>query len=357
MKSLKNNKFILGETDLKELTLKCQSGKSKVIVGENVFNLEAFSKPENIIVISDSTLLEKYSKHFENLRIIKIGSGEEIKTMETIKEIYRQLIKYGAEKNTYILGFGGGIVCDICGFAASTFLGGLPFGFAPTSLLSQVDASVGGKNGVNLLSYKNMIGLFKQAKLVICDTSFLKTLPKSELISGMAEIIKAAAIANKSLFEYLEENARKVLSLDMQVLEKLIYEALLIKADIVQKDEKENNERRKLNFGHTFAHALEKVEKIPHGKAVAIGLVIASKISLARSFIKQKDLVRIENVLKQAELPLNINSEKKLLIDALKKDKKRQEASINFVLLKKIGEAIVQEITINELEKVFYDMS
>jgi 3-dehydroquinate synthase len=260
------------------------------------------------------------------------------------------------DRSWFVLAIGGGIVCDITGFAASIFMRGLPFGFVSTTLLSQVDASVGGKNGVNFRGYKNMVGVFAQPEFVICDVEMFQTLPKNEFISGFAEIIKAGAIRNTSLFEYLENNCEKAINYDAEVLEKVIYESVLIKANVVQNDEKEKGERRILNFGHTFAHSIEKNTGMLHGEAVSIGMVLAAKVSVKMGLLSEADALRIEKLLINFGLPVRFQIEKTKVYDALLKDKKREGGYINLVLLSGLGNAIVQKVPIQQMEEIVNDL-
>ena len=181
-----------------------------------------------------------------------VGAGESAKTLDTAGRLYEELMALSVDRSGFIVAVGGGIVCDVAGFVASTYLRGIRFAFVASTLLAQVDASVGGKNGVNVGGYKNMVGVFNQPEFVICDPHLLGTLPQNEILCGAAEIIKHAAIADSALFGYLEENSHRLFDLDEAVVEKLVYDSVLIKSGVVNRDEKETGERRKLNFGHTF---------------------------------------------------------------------------------------------------------
>lgn len=233
---------------------------------------------------------------------------------------------------------------------------GVRFGFVSSTLLSQVDASVGGKNGVNYGGYKNMVGVFNQPEFVICDMNLLKTLPKREVYCGFAEIVKHALIGDADLFGYLELHYEKALALDTEAIEKVIYDSVVIKSTIVNIDEREEGERRKLNFGHTFGHAMEKALHIPHGEAISAGMVVASALSAKRGLLATKHVERIEELLKKLNLPTKLQIDREMVFDALRKDKKREGESINFVLLQDIGDPVVEEISIKELEAVMKDL-
>ena len=243
---------------MKTIEIHGQTGRSKIVIGESLENLEKYTPSTKKIIITDENLNRLYHHRFPPWNVIEIGTGEKIKTLETVVYIFKKLVELEIDRSCFIIGIGGGIVCDITGFVASTYMRGLPFGFVSTSLLSQVDASIGGKNGVNFDGYKNMIGVFNQPHFVICDPEMLKTLPHKELLSGFAEVVKHAAIGSEELFIFLEKNFPRALALDAGTLEKLVYDSVIIKAKVVEKDEKEKGERRILNFGHTLGHALEK---------------------------------------------------------------------------------------------------
>ena len=334
---------------MKTFEIHGSTGDSFIHVGETLQNLQNYIPSENVVLITDKNVKQFYENDFPTHPVITIDIGEKIKNLDTIRNIYEKLVAVGADRSTFIVGIGGGIVCDITGFVASTYLRGVRFGFVSSTLLSQVDASVGGKNGVNFKDYKNMIGVFNQPEFVICDLNLLKTLPKKEILNGMAEIVKHGIIEDASLFAYLEKHFQKALSLDVDVIEKLVYDSIIIKSAIVNQDELEKGTRRKLNFGHTFGHAFEKTTGVPHGEAVSAGMVVASQLCVKRGHLSAKEAERIESLLQKIGLPVRIQAEKKSVLDALKKDKKRKGDHIYFVLLNKIGKAFVEQIPITEL--------
>jgi len=341
---------------MEKLAISGSTGKSKIFIGEKLNNLKNYLPHNRVVIITDINVKKLYYDFFPKYRVIEIGEGEKIKNLETLNFIYEKLLEYEVDRSFFIVGIGGGIVCDIAGFIASTYMRGVDFGFVSTTLLSQVDASIGGKNGVNFQGYKNIIGLFSQPQFVICDLELLQSLNKNEFKNGFAEIVKYSLIKNGAMFNFLEENYLKALNKDVEILERLIFDSLIIKSAIVKKDEKERGERRKLNFGHTFAHALEKQFGLSHGEAVSIGMVIASNISVVRGYLEHSDAERIRLLLKNLSLPVNIEFDKKLIIKNLKKDKKREGDIINFVLLKNIGNATIDKISIKELEEIINDM-
>ncbi len=332
------------------------TGDSNILIGESLQNLQKYIASEQVVIITDSNVRRLYGKDFPPYEIIEIGMGEKIKNLDTVKTIYGKLLELEMDRSSFIVGIGGGVVCDIVGFAASTYLRGLRFGFVSSTLLSQVDASVGGKNGVNFEGYKNMVGVFNQPAFVICDMNLLKTLPEREVLCGLAEVVKHAAIGETNLFSYLEKHYKRVLQLDEEVIEKIVYDSVLIKSSIVNKDEKEKGERRKLNFGHTLGHALEKTTGAPHGKAVSAGMVAASALSEKKGYLSREDKERIEALLKKFQLPTRVQLDGKRLLDAVRKDKKREGEKINFVLLQGIGKAVVEKISVKELETLVKEL-
>lgn len=342
---------------MQKLYIKTGTGESNIYLGETIENLKQYLPlDKKVVIITDEHILKFYSDQLKGYPIVQIGLGEKHKTLQTLEEIFDEFVRLEVDRSSFIVGIGGGIVCDVTGFAASSFMRGLPFGFVSTTLLSQVDASVGGKNGVNLKGYKNMIGVFAQPQFVICDVNMLKTLNEREFVSGFAEIIKAAAIRDKNLFEYLKNNSAKALNHDQEVLEKMIFESVRIKAQVVQNDEKEKGERRILNFGHTFAHSIEKNLGILHGEAVSIGMVLAAKASVKMGMLSKEEADEIEKLLKDYNLPTKLNLDKQSMYNALLKDKKREGDSINLVLLKELGDAQVQKVSVNYMEEIVNDL-
>lgn len=343
---------------MKELDIKSSIGTSKILVGESIKNVSKYL-PQNkkIVVITDSNVHKLYGHDFPQGTVIEIGTGEDNKTLDTIKIIVGKLLELELDRTCFILGVGGGIVCDITGFIASIFMRGVDFGFVSTTLLAQVDASVGGKNGVNFEGFKNMVGVFALPKFVICDTKMLQTLPREEVLSGFAEIVKHGAIASNELFQYIEQNVEKAMELNPEVIDRFVYESNLIKSTVVNGDAREKGERRKLNFGHTFGHAIEKVTKISHGKAVSIGMVVAAELSVKKGLMHKSEADRLRNVLQKMNLPIDTTGlDKDKALEAMKHDKKREGDSVHFILLENIGKAQIQGITFDELKTITDDL-
>ena len=340
----------MGTGAMKSVKLDTPIGKSVILIGERLQNLNTYLPVKLPIIITDSNVQKHWGHCFPPGAVITIETGEMIKTLDTVGGIYEQLLELGADRSSFILGIGGGIVCDVAGFVASTYMRGVRFGFVSTTLLSQVDASVGGKNGVNFGGYKNIVGVFRQPEFVICDQQLLQTLPPEEFHSGFAEIVKHGAIADDQLFAYLEQNWVRALAHDPEVIEKVVHESVIIKSTIVDRDATEQGERRKLNFGHTLGHAIEKVLQIPHGEAVSAGMVLASKLSEKNGYVKAEDTARLSSLLEKFNLPVQLDFDRQSVIEAVGKDKKREGQSLKFVLLKRIGEAVVEEISIHDIE-------
>lgn len=332
------------------------TGVSTILVGEHLENLKNYVDAEKAVIITDTNVRQFYQNDFPPYDVITIETGEKIKNLDTVRNIYGKLVELEADRSTFLIGIGGGVVCDITGFVASTYLRGIRFGFVSSTLLSQVDASVGGKNGVNFEGYKNMIGVFNQPQFVICDLNLLKTLPEKEFLCGLAEIVKHAAIKDIQLFTYIEKHSEKILAFDTEVIEKLIYDSLLIKSGIVNRDEKEKGERRILNFGHTLGHAIEKTVGVSHGEAVSAGMVLASEISVKKGYLPAKDAKRIKKMLQRFNLPTRLPIDSKTMLDALGKDKKRKGEHIHFVLLDAIGNSFVDRVPLKEFETFINDL-
>jgi len=338
---------------MEQIQIKGAQSDSLLLIGESFKNFKLYLPiNKQVIVLMDDKVRSLYGNYFQDYPIIEIGQSEKIKTLATIESILGQMLELAADRNAFILAVGGGIVCDIAGFAASIYLRGIEFGFISSTLLSQVDASVGGKNGVNFKGFKNMVGVFNQPKFVLCDAQMLNTLESDDLKCGFAEIVKHTLISDAAMFSALENNIQMAKALDSDFINKLVSNSIKIKAGIVNKDEKEQGERRKLNLGHTYGHAVEKVLGISHGKAVSIGLAIAAKLSLSRKQITVDEYHRVLKLLTALELPVAITEKHDEILDALVMDKKREGNFIHFVLMKGIGDVTIENISIEELKQV-----
>jgi len=341
---------------MQTITIHTDTKTSRIIIGEKLASLGRYIPGGKTILVTDNHILKHYGSSFPDYPVICIGTGEKHKTLETLQLIFEKLVEFEADRSTFIVGIGGGIVCDVCGFAASIYMRGLRFGFVSTTLLSQVDASVGGKNGVNFGGYKNMLGVFNQPEFVICDTSMLQSLEDREFKAGFSEIIKAAVIKDAGLFAYLEDHYVDALKQKPEVIEKLIYDSVSIKANVVEADEREKGERKKLNFGHTFAHALEHMTGMLHGEAVAIGMILATSLSVKLGFLSKAESLRISGLISHFGLPDTSNADLRLILKAMKKDKKKEDDFMHLILLNKIGNALIHKIPFEQLENLVYDL-
>ena len=307
-----------------------------------------------VVVVSDSSIDRLYHPMLEKYDSVLIGLGESIKTLQTVETIYRRFIELGVDRSTFVLAVGGGIVTDVAGFAASTYMRGLKFGFVSTTLLGQVDASVGGKNGVNVDGYKNMAGTFTQPQFVICDPGMLRTLPDREFRAGLAEVVKAAIIADADLFERIEGTTFEALRADTDLLTDAVSAAIRVKADIVERDERESGDRRKLNLGHTLAHAIEKCSnRMNHGEAVAVGTALIAGAAVKLGVLKAEDRDRIVAVLTKLGFGLTPPVEVRRLLKEVVKDKKNEDGMLRIVLPVGIGDCEVRPMTPGEFAALF----
>jgi 3-dehydroquinate synthase len=294
--------------------------------------------------------------------ILEVPEGEKYKSLVQAGKLYNHLADFQAERRTPVLALGGGVVGDLAGFVAATYMRGIPLVHLPTTLLSQVDSSIGGKVAVNHQRLKNVIGSFYQPELVITDIATLKTLPEKELENGMAEVIKYGVIRNRALFELLENKIGSIKALDEGLLEDVISLCTDIKAGIVEKDERDLGLRNILNFGHTVGHAIETVShfRIAHGRAVAIGMVAEGMISRRMSILSDSELNRMKLLISRAGLPVKISGlDIRKLIKAMKHDKKKIGGKIRFALPKTIGDVFISEevspLTVEQVLKELYE--
>lgn len=326
-----------------------RQGPSVIHVGASLKNIADHLPDKPLVIITDDHIQTHYARLFPQAPVICLGTGERIKTLTTVEFILKQLMALGCDRSVFILGIGGGIVCDITGFAASIFMRGVDFGFVSTSLLSQVDASVGGKNGVNVSAFKNMAGVFNQPRFVICDLEMLSTLPPPEISNGLAEIVKHALIADAGMMAFLEKNRKKALDLDPETIFYLVSRSVAIKARVVQQDEKETGARRILNFGHTIGHAIEKLDPSGHGRSVSRGMTAAAQFSCEKGLLSSRDTQRIVELLQGLGLPTDLNYNASQICDAVVRDKKKQGTGLFFVFLEAIGSPRVDKIGFQEI--------
>jgi 3-dehydroquinate synthase len=315
-----------------------------------------------VAVVTNPTLAQLYldpihealsNAEFEVVPIL-LPDGEEHKNLKSLASIYDRLISERFERKSCVLALGGGVVGDLAGFAAATYLRGVPYVQVPTTLLAQVDSSVGGKTGVNHENGKNLIGAFYQPKLVIIDVAVLRTLPPRELVAGLAEVIKYGIILDPALFQLLEQRLENLLGLDRELLSQVIAVSCAIKARVVEADERENDIRAVLNFGHTIGHALEAVtgyRQLLHGEALGVGMVKAAALSVRHGFCDSASFNRVVALVRKAGLPVEMPPGVSLqnLIQAMEVDKKVAGGKIKFVMCEGIGKTRFHSLAPNEI--------
>jgi len=339
----------------KKIILKTKNNTYSINIEPNsiVKNLKnIIAKNNKVIFLIDKKVfyIFKKLKNYKIQKYLVVNCSEKLKSFDNYAKISEKILNFNIDRNSIIVAIGGGTLGDLSGFIASTVLRGVDLILFPTTLLSQVDSSIGGKNGINTNSGKNLVGTFYQPKLVFIDPKILTTLSKREILSGYAEIIKHGIINDIKFFNWLHKNSKKILTLDNRFLTQAIYKSIIIKRKYVLKDEKENlknnNSRAILNFGHTFGHALETYynynKKLTHGEAISIGMIIAATLSYKLGYLPLYQLNNIKNHFNLNNLPMSDNkmfNEK--IFKIIEKDKKNNYKKINFVLIKKIGSAFI----------------
>ena len=327
------------------------TSKSRVYIGDAGALLAELLPERRVIVISDTGVDCLQHELIAPYDTILVGRGESAKSLAMLDGVYRRLIELGADRTTFILGVGGGVVTDIAGFVASTYMRGVEFGFVTTTLLGAVDASVGGKNGVNIGGYKNMVGTFSQPQFVICDVSLLHTLPDREFRAGLAEMIKTAILGDAELFEILERSTFEALREDKSLLTDVVTRCVRVKASVVAQDEREAGCRRILNLGHTVAHAIEKESSnYSHGEAVAIGIYYMTRKALEHNLISDVDAKRIFALIERYGFDVELPIERKAMLKAIGGDKKRRGDALHLILPTAIGAVEDREVALDGLE-------
>ncbi len=329
-------------------------GKNLILTLPKIFKDNSINLKKCLLVVDrkiPKKLVSQIIKSFnKRLNIFYIDANEKNKNQKTVNSMLETLLKKNFSREDYLIALGGGITGDISGFVASQFKRGLQFINIPTTLLSQVDSAIGGKTGINTKYGKNLIGSFYQPKIVISDSIFLESLPEREIVCGYGEILKHSIISNKRFFKFLDKNIESIINLQTPFIEKAIFESCKIKKDVVERDEREKNFRKILNFGHTFGHAFEASlnysRKLNHGEAVLLGMKTALNFSFRKNFLNQKDYLSLISHLKNSKFPLNVKkyfSSKDLgkILSFMIKDKKNNSDMINLVLLKKIEKPLI----------------
>lgn len=313
--------------------------------------LEKLAPKENAVIITDEHVFAAHKKKLNGWNTIVLKPGEQYKIQHTVDVVIEQLLALGADRKTTLIGVGGGVVTDITGYVAGIYMRGISFGFVPTSLLAMVDASIGGKNGIDVGVYKNMVGLIRQPKFLLFDPSLLKSLPKAEWQNGFAEIIKHACIKDAAMFRLLQQHTLSHFQKDGVLLSSLIQKNVLIKTKVVVGDEFEQGERKLLNFGHTLGHAIENMYELSHGQAISIGITYASVMSQQlKGFTQTAEVVKL---LEKYGLPTFAEFDTKKAFKVLMKDKKKDNVSINYILLQKIGKGVIQPLLLVQVQDIF----
>jgi 3-dehydroquinate synthase len=309
--------------------------------------LSTIVNKKTTVLITDEHVYELHQSKFKGYHCIVLKSGEAFKTQATVDSVISQLILLQADRTYTLVGIGGGVVTDITGYVASIYMRGVTFGFVPTTLLAMVDASIGGKNGVDVGHYKNMIGTTNQPHFILYDTTFLKTLPQAEWYNGFAEIIKHAAIKDAAMFKQLQQYDIAYYQKHSADLQLLVQRNALLKGKVVVNDPFEQGDRKLLNFGHTLGHALENQYQLSHGEAISIGMCFAVYASQRYANFKQADAVVA--LLSQYQLPTQLSFDPKSTFDILKMDKKRASSDIRYILLQRIGKGYIQPIPLKDI--------
>ena len=343
-----SSSFVLFLSAMRRIDFHIKEKSSAIVVGESLKNASHYLPQKKVSIITDSNIRRLYSAFFPEGDIYEVAPGEASKSLAAVEDICRRMAENGADRNSFILGIGGGVVCDLAGLVASLFMRGVSHGFVSASLLSQVDASVGGKTGVNTGGFKNVIGTFKLPEFVICDVSMLSTLPENEFVSGLGELVKTAAIADRSMFYEIMEKKEAIMLKDVTLLEDLIYRSLLIKTAIAGRDFEEAGERRILNFGHTFGHPIEVIDGISHGEAVMKGMILAGLWSVNKGYLSEKHFADLKSLITQFGVePQHYFPDRfRQLVSA---DKKKTGEFIYFVFLMEPGKAEYMKVTQKEM--------
>lgn len=321
---------------------------------------ELDSKNRKVCIVTDSKVSNFYlnevanllENHVKTVKTFVFPFGESSKSLDTVYTLYEYLIKETFDRKDILVALGGGVVGDLTGYAAATYLRGISFIQVPTTLLSMVDSSIGGKTGVDFMAYKNMVGAFHQPKLVYMNLNSLKTLDSKEFYAGFGEIIKHGLIKDATYYNWLKDNVEEIRTRDISTMNELVSKSCFIKREVVEKDPKEVGERALLNFGHTIGHAIEKLKefKLMHGECVAIGMVAASYLSYLKHFLTLEEVQDIEKTISEFHLPTFVTGlRSEDILNITKSDKKVESGTLKFILLSKIGNATMDTTITDEL--------
>jgi 3-dehydroquinate synthase len=302
------------------------------------------------VIITDENLYGSYKKKLKGWNTIVVKPGEEFKVQQTADTIVDTLAEMEADRKTTLIGFGGGVITDLTGYVGATYMRGIRTGFIPTSLLAMVDASIGGKNGIDVGLYKNLVGTIRQPAFLFFDVSLLQSLPESEWQNGFAEIIKHSCIKDAPMFRELAEHDLAYYRGRKNAIAALVRRNALLKTKVVQRDETEQGERKLLNFGHTLGHALENQFELSHGQAVSIGMTYAAHLSSSLLGFRQTE--KVVSLISSYGLPTYASFDRSKVFDVLKHDKKRERDTIHYILLDRIGKGVVQTLPLDQVKTI-----
>lgn len=336
-------------------TFKFSNASTDFYFNSSFNQLKNITDKRSAIIVTDENVFNAHKNKFKGYNCIVLKPGEEFKIQSTVDSVIETLIKMQADRKSVLIGVGGGVITDLTGYVASVYMRGISFGFIPTSILALVDASIGGKNGIDVGLYKNLVGIIRQPSFILHDVSLLHSLPQGQWENGFAEIIKHACIKDATMFKQLQNTSLQDYLKKKNLLTELIKRNALIKIRVVQKDEFEKGDRRLLNFGHTLGHAIETQYEVLHGQAISIGITYACHISEQLSGFNKTE--QVINLLEQYNLPTYAAFNRKKVFEVLRMDKKRIKKEMNFVLLQKIGKGVVQPVELKKLEKIIYSLN
>lgn len=334
---------------MEKIVINTPGSLSEILVGEKWESVMGLIPEKGAVIVTDDNVRKLYGERFPAIPVFSLTPGEQSKKLEVIEYLAGKLLDAGVDRSGFILAIGGGVVSDIAGFLASVYMRGIRCGCISTTLLSMVDASTGGKNGVNLGSNKNMLGTIRQPEFVICDPVMLKTLPEKEYLSGLAEMIKTAVIGDRELFGLIETNYDQILARNSELLSLLVAKSVKFKGEVVSKDERETGLRRILNFGHTFGHAVEMQKLVKHGFAVALGMELATDFSYEKGYLTLPEKNRINNMLRQFKLVGRFDLTDEQVEKLVTHDKKRTGTDIYFIFTQGIGKAVSEKVPVGEV--------
>ncbi|ULQ57033.1 3-dehydroquinate synthase [Flavihumibacter rivuli] len=332
---------------------KIRIGQSTVeyYFGASLSRLKDVADKAHSVILTDEHIYQHYGNKLKGWKTIVLKPGEEYKVQQTADAVIDELIALEADRKTTLIGMGGGVITDLAGYIGSVYMRGIRTGFIPTSLLAMVDASIGGKNGIDVGVYKNMVGIIRQPAFLFFDTSLLATLPDMEWRNGFAEIIKHGCIKDAAMFRELAARDLGYYQKNKKAVAELVKRNALLKTKVVQQDETEQGDRKLLNFGHTLAHALENQYELTHGQAVAIGITYAAHISASLLGFRQAE--KVVELIDRYGLPTYAQFDKEKVLSVLKHDKKRERDHLHYILLQRIGKGVIHTLPLKEIEQIF----